>query len=96
MLQDYGVLGLDSNENFIMYDCNSKLPDLYFYMQDINGKLIEYSLPQEFYTMQMGLFQCAILVSKLDIQDVQIILGNTFMRKTLGLAESISNPNYNY
>ncbi|KAL4466631.1 hypothetical protein ABPG73_015202 [Tetrahymena malaccensis] len=94
-------------DGFYYTSCSTSLPNLNFILQDVNGISRQYSIPSSFYYISSQ-GQCIIGIQSLPsgIQDVQIILGDIFMRRyvslfsytnsTVGLSLSVADPDDDY
>ena len=49
-------------------------------MSDVNGLVVNYRLEKQFYSTNIG-EKCVILIGAIDAEDIDVILGNVFMRK---------------
>ncbi|KAL4483824.1 hypothetical protein ABPG72_006199 [Tetrahymena utriculariae] len=106
----YLILNYDvqkAKDGFYYTSCSTSLPNINFILPDINGIDRQYSISSSFYFLQSGSY-CLIGISSLPsgVSDVQIILGDIFMRRyvslfsysnsTVGLTQSIADPDDNY
>ncbi|EAS06410.2 eukaryotic aspartyl protease (macronuclear) [Tetrahymena thermophila SB210] len=99
--QNFEISTIYAGTRFYRVQCGTKLPDLTFTITDSQGVDRNYSIPSEFYVINVSGI-CVIGVQPLMEMDIQFILGDVFMRrfvsifsyqdKTVGLAQSVSTP----
>ncbi|EAR89962.2 eukaryotic aspartyl protease (macronuclear) [Tetrahymena thermophila SB210] len=107
LIQNYKVY--QTQDGYYYTSCSTSLPNINFILNDKDGIQRQYSIPSSFYYIKTQ-GQCIIGISSLPpsvgISDVQIILGDIFMRRyvslfsyknqTVGLTLSVADPDDDY
>ncbi|KAL4426467.1 hypothetical protein ABPG74_004473 [Tetrahymena malaccensis] len=99
--QNFQISTIYAGTRFYTVQCGTKLPDFTFTITDNQGVDRKYSVPSEFYVINVSGI-CIIGVQPIYDMDIQFILGDVFMRrfvsifsyeaKAVGLAQSVSIP----
>ncbi|EAR89960.1 eukaryotic aspartyl protease (macronuclear) [Tetrahymena thermophila SB210] len=105
LIQNYKVY--EKSSEYYYTSCSTSLPNINFILNDTDGIERQYSIPSSFYYIEIQ-DECLIGIKRMPdkLSDVQIILGNVFMRRyvtifthnnaTIGLTLSVANPDDDY